>query len=103
MPIFIDALPDEWIKSLDRLSELDVDYVIPGHGAVTDKNAFNTMKKKIQMWIDFIGGGIKKGLDIEGIRKKIVVAKEFADIPKEGPMTGIFNMNLEALYRSISK
>ena len=29
MPIFIDALPEEWIKSLDRLNELDVDRVIP--------------------------------------------------------------------------
>ncbi len=103
MPIFIDALPGAWIKSLDRLSKLDVDHVIPGHGEITDKSAFDAMKGMIQMWIEFVGGAIKEGLDIEGVRKKITVSREFDNIPKEGPMAGIFNMNLEALYRALSK
>ena len=103
IPIFINALPEEWIKSLDRLSELDVDYVIPGHGEVTDRSAFNVMKGMIQLWMDFVGSAIKEGLDIEEVRQKIMAAKEFADVPKEGPMAGIFNMNLEALYRALLK
>jgi hypothetical protein len=49
MPIFIDALPHEWMTSLDQLSELDVDHVIPGHGEATDKRAIGMMKNMIQM------------------------------------------------------
>jgi cyclase len=103
IPIFIDALPHEWIKSLNRFKELDVEYVIPGHGEVTDKSAFDTMIEKINMWMDFVGGAINDGLDIEAVRQKIMSAREFASIPKAGPMAGIFNMNLEALYRALSK
>ncbi|NLD35700.1 MAG: MBL fold metallo-hydrolase [Desulfatiglans sp.] len=103
IPIFIDALPHEWITSLNRLSELDVEHVIPGHGEITDKSAFKNMKDKINIWMDFVGGAINQGMDLEKIRSKIMVAKEFERIPKEGPMAGIFNMNLDALYRALSK
>lgn len=103
MPIFIDAVPNEWIHSLDRLSELDVEHVIPGHGEITDKSAFGIMKGMIQVWIDVVGEAIKDGLNLEGTHQRIMSVKEFADIPKEGPMEGLFNMNLEALYRSLTK
>ena len=103
IPIFIDALPHEWLKTLDRLNKLDVDHVIPGHGEVTDKSAFGKMKAMILMWIDVIGQTIKDGLDIEGARQKAAEAKEFAEIPKEGPMAGFFFMNVESLYRALLK
>ena len=103
MPIFIDALPDEWINSLNRLSEMDVDYVIPGHGEISDKSAFQVMKDKIRLWIEVVGGALEEGLDLEETRQRIIEAKEFADIPKEEPMAGFVNMNIESLYRILSK
>ncbi|MFC1494033.1 MBL fold metallo-hydrolase [Thermodesulfobacteriota bacterium] len=102
MPIFINALPDEWIKTLDRLNELDVDYVIPGHGDVTDKSAFPVMKDMIRMWVDVVGGAIKEGLDLEGVHNRIKETKGFPEIPAEEHMAGFFNMNLEALYKTLS-
>ena len=103
MPIFISALPGEWVNSLNRLSELDVDYVIPGHGEVSDKSVLETMKNKIQLWVEVVGGAIKEGLDLEETRQRISEAKEFADIPKEEPMAGFVNMNIESLYKMLSK
>ncbi len=101
IPIFIDAVPDEWIRSLDRLSELDVDHVIPGHGDVTDKSAFDKMKNMILTWMDVVGGAIKEDMDLEQTRQRVINAKEFEAIPKEGQMEGLFNMNLESLYRAL--
>ena len=101
MPIFVNAVPREWVKSLDRLNELDVDHVIPGHGEVTDKSAFPVMKAKVQLWIDVVGAAIKAGLSAEDTRKKVAEAREFADLPKEGPMAGFFNMNVDAVYRGL--
>ena len=103
IPIFINAIPDAWLESLDRLNELDVDYVIPGHGEVTDKSAFALMKDKIRVWMDVIGQGIKEGEDLERVKKRVTEAKEFAELPKEGPMAGLFYMNVEALYRALVK
>ena len=103
MPIFINAIPDAWLRSLDRLNELDVDHVIPGHGEVTDRSAFGIMRDMIQTWIDVIGGAIKKGADPDEAKKIAAEAREFADIAKEGPMAGFFDMNVESMYRALSK
>lgn len=102
-PIFVDAVPYEWLKSLDRLNELDVDVVIPGHGEVTDRSAFGKMKAQIQVWIDVIGKAVKAGASLEETFKQINEAKEFSQVPKEGPMAGFFKMNVESLYRALKK
>ena len=102
IPTFISALPDEWIKSLNRLSELDADHVIPGHGNISDKTAIKVMKDKIKLWIEVVGGAIKEGLDLEEARQRIMKAKEFGDIPKEEPMTNFVGMNIESLYKILS-
>ena len=103
IPIFFNALPDEWLKSLDRLNALDVDHVVPGHGEVTDKSAFRIMQDSIGAWIDVIGRELKEGSDLDETKKKVKEAKEFAGIPKEGPMAGFFYMNVESLYKSLTK
>jgi glyoxylase-like metal-dependent hydrolase (beta-lactamase superfamily II) len=102
MPIFINADPDQWIKTLDSLSELDVDHVIPGHGEVTDKSAFPVMKNMIKIWLDVVGEAIEEGLDLDGVRRRVSENREFPEIPEEEPMAGFFNMNLEALYKLLS-
>lgn len=101
MPIFVSAVPYEWLKSLDRLNELDVDTVVPGHGEVTDKSAFKQMKAQVQMWIDVVGRTVKAGLDLEAARAEINKAEEFAAFPKEGPAAGFFAMNVESLYKAL--
>lgn len=102
IPTFVSALPGEWVNSLNRLSELDVDYVIPGHGDISDKNAFKIMKDKIQLWVEVVSGAIKEGLDPEETSKRIMGAKEFSDIPKNGPIAGFVNMNVGSLYKTLS-
>jgi cyclase len=103
MPTFVSALPGEWINSLNRLSGLDVDYIIPGHGEISDKSAFQIMKDKIQLWVEVVGGAINQGLDLEETRQRVMEGKEFSDIPKEEPMAGFVNMNIESLYKILSE
>jgi len=103
IPIFINAVPYRWLESLDRLNELDVDVVIPGHGEVTDKSAFTRMKKMIQIWLDIAAGAIAEGLELEETRQRFYRAPEFAEVPKDGPMSGFFNMNIDSLYRALKQ
>lgn len=102
VPIFFQAVPDRWLKSLDRLAELDVDYVVPGHGEVTDRTAFPKMKESINVWLDVVGAAVKDGLSLEETRARVVAAKEFDGIPKEGPEARFFNGNIEGLYRALT-
>ena len=34
IPFFYDGYPTEWIKTLQNLSQLDADTVVPGHGPI---------------------------------------------------------------------
>ena len=61
------------------------------------------MKDKIRLWVEVVSGAIKEGLNPEETGKRIMGAKEFSDIPKKGPVAGFVNMNVEALYKILSK
>ena len=101
-PIFFQAVPDRWLESLDRLAELDVDYVVPGHGEVTDRSAFPKMKDSINVWLNIFRKAIGEGLSLEETRTRVAAAKEFAGIPKEGPEARFFNGNVDGLYRALT-
>ncbi len=103
MPIFRDAIPDEWLETLKRLEELDVDKVVPGHGEVTDKSCFSKMSKSVRDWIDVVGDVIAKGMSLEEAMGEVPKAEQFAQMPKEGPMSGFLRMNIESLYRYLKK
>ncbi len=102
MPIFFQAVPEQWLASLDRLAELDVDFVVPGHGEVTDRSAFPVMKESIRLWLDVVGRAVKAGLSLEETRRQVAAAEEFAAVPKEGPEARFFNGNVEGLYRALT-
>jgi hypothetical protein len=55
------------------------------------------------LWVEVVGGAMKEGLDLEKTRQRVLEAKEFADIPNEEPMAGFVNMNIESLYKILSK
>ena len=102
MPVFFQAVPDQWLESLDRLAALDVDCVVPGHGEVTDRSAFPKMKETIRLWLDVVGRPVKAGLSLDETKRQVAAAPEFADLPKEGPDARFFNGNVEGLYRALT-
>jgi cyclase len=97
-PFFHQALPDEWIKSLQYIEKLDFDKVIPGHGEVKDKSYIQQMIKTIHTWADPIKEMVKKGLTLEETQKQIAAIKEIADIAKNSPMPGVAAMNAGGIY-----
>jgi cyclase len=54
-----EADPFAWLESLERLKELDVDYIVPGHGEVCDKSYLKEQAEYIQGCID----AVKKAFD----------------------------------------
>jgi cyclase len=65
MPFFHEAVPTEWLRSLDTLMELDVDVVVPGHGEVGDKGLISKMKAEVTACIDVVKEAIAKGMTLE--------------------------------------
>ena len=102
-PVLFDSLPYEWLESLKKYQELDVDKVVPGHGDVCRKSCFSEMSNIIHTWIDTVADAIAKGMSLEEAQDKLPLAEQFSQMPKEGPMAGLVGMNIEKLYKVLKK
>jgi cyclase len=60
-----EADPDKWLDSLRRIGELDVDTMVPGHGALCKKDYLKEQASIVQGWVDAVKAAIKKGWSVE--------------------------------------
>ncbi len=102
-PFFFQALFDGWLKTLDRLQELDVDKVVPGHGEVQDKSYLPQMKKNIQTWLDTVAGAIEKGMSLEEAQEKLTFVQEFPHLERNERTSNIIRTNVGRLYEHLKK
>lgn len=56
-----DADPFAWLESLEKISELDVDYIVPGHGEVCDKSFLKEQADYVRECINTIKSALAKG------------------------------------------
>jgi cyclase len=82
MPIMVDSVPDEWLKSLKKLQTLDVDIVVPGHGPVSDKAQFQVVYDNVKYCMDGVKAAIAKGWSLKETQEKVTFADHF---PPMGP------------------
>jgi cyclase len=68
---FHDAEPFLWLDSLRRIDELDVDFIVPGHGEVCTKRSITELSSFIQEWMDAVRQAISQGLTKEEAMMKI--------------------------------
>lgn len=53
VPYFYDGYPSEWIKTLQRLADLDADTIVPGHGPILqDKTYVYLMRDFLKSAVD---------------------------------------------------
>lgn len=63
--------PLGWISSLKKLSELDVEVVVPGHGELCKKDYFAEQLSIIQGWIDTVKSAIRKGWTLKEAQERV--------------------------------
>ena len=66
-----ESTPSQWLESLKRISELDVDTIVPGHGEVCTKAYLDEQTNIIQQWVDVVQAAIDEGLSKEEAMTKI--------------------------------
>lgn len=97
------AVPYEWLESLNRLEQLEVDKLVPGHGAVCDRGYIPEMRRIIQSWIDVVKKAIADGLTVEEAQEKITGVDPYA---VEGGIEGMAQMlpriNIARLYQVLT-
>jgi len=63
--------PLGWISSLRRLSQMDIEVVVPGHGELCKKDYFDEQSRIIQGWIDAVKSAIKQGWSLKEAQERI--------------------------------
>ena len=103
-PFLHQAVPYQWLDSLDRLQELGAEFLVPGHGDVCRPSYIPEMKAVIQAWIDAVSDAISKGMSLEEAQEKISLLDRYPMQPGNeamGPM--LQRMNVARLYEVLKK
>lgn len=103
-PFLHQAVPYEWLESLDRLQELEVEFMVPGHGEVCRPSYIPTMKAVIQDWIDAVSDAITRGMSLEEAQDTISFLDRYpmdARMEAMGPM--LQRMNVARLYEVLKQ
>lgn len=79
--------PLEWLVTLEKLSELDFDTFIPGHGEVqTGKDYLRSVMSLLQSVQAQVKRGIDAGLDLGGVRKQVDLTKFEKEFAADDPV-----------------
>ncbi len=57
-----EATPSQWLDSLKKIGELDVDVVVPGHGELCNKDYLLEQADIIEKWVAVVQSAIAQGL-----------------------------------------
>ncbi len=101
MPIMINAVPDEWLKSLKKLQTLDVDRVIPGHGSVCGKEQIQKTYDNLKYIVEQVKAAMAKGWSLKEIQEKMTFFDRFPPMGPGDPMKQMRHESLAGLYNAL--
>jgi cyclase len=94
---------DEWLAALDRIAGLDVDHVVPGHGAVTTTAYLATQKAVLLEWRAAVAAAVARGWTRDETIARVNFADRYpVDIGQEYMMDYIQRHNAGALWDQLS-
>jgi len=73
--------PSQWFASLKKLSELDFDFIVPGHGDLCKKDYIEQQTTTIRQWVEVVKSAIKQGLSLEEAQAKITSPDSYPKQP----------------------
>ncbi|MFP3882490.1 MAG: MBL fold metallo-hydrolase [Actinomycetota bacterium] len=94
---------EQWLKALDRIGELDVDTVVPGHGPVTDKSYLAVQRAMLLEWEAAVAAAVARGWTREETIEKVHFRDRYpVDVGQEYMMDHIQTLNAASLYDKLA-
>jgi len=95
-----EADPDLWLEALGSLRGLREDTFVPGHGPVCDKRYLNEQKAFIEEWVEYVRGGIERGLTKDQAMDTLTALTHRypMDVEQDGMSPRVMRMNVANLY-----
>jgi cyclase len=66
-----EALPKNWLDSLERLKGLDAEFYIPGHGEVCGRDYLDEQASVVNEWIEVARNAVNRGWSLEEAQERI--------------------------------
>jgi cyclase len=93
----------QWLEALERIGRLDFDFLVPGHGPVTDKAYLATQRMNLMEWETAVAAAIANGWSREETVERVHFRDKCSvDIGQEYMMDHIQENNAAALYDKLS-
>lgn len=94
---------DQWLGALERIGELDVDIIVPGHGPVTDKAYLAVQRSNLLEWKSAVATAVAKGWTRDETIESIHFRDRYpVDIGQEYMMDHIQTLNAGSLYDKLT-
>ncbi|WP_129669265.1 MBL fold metallo-hydrolase [Phytoactinopolyspora endophytica] len=94
---------DQWFGALDRIGELDVEHVVPGHGPVTDLAYLQVQREVLQTWVDAVADAVARGWSREETIERVNFAERYpVDVGQGYMMSHIQTLNAASLYDKLT-
>ena len=98
-PFMVEAFPEEWLKSLQTVQQLDANVVVPGHGEICDKAYLREWEAFIRECLVTVQGAIERGWTREQALEKISFLHRYPMAPgSEARGPEVMRMNVGRLY-----
>ena len=95
---------DQWLDALERIRKLDIEFIVPGHGPVTNKGYLNTQRTNLMDWVAAVAAAIAKGWSKEETIERVHFRDRYpVDIGQGYMMDHIQENNAAALYDKMSE
>ena len=93
----------QWLDALERIRQLEFDFLVPGHGPVTDKAYLDTQRMNLMEWETAVAAAIASGWSREETVERVNFRDKCSvDIGQEYMMDHIQENNAGALYDNLS-
>jgi cyclase len=95
---------DEWLASLERLRDLEVDWVVPGHGPITTLCCLATQRAVLLEWSSAVATAVASGWSREETIARVSFKDRYpVDIGQGHMMSYIQTLNAGSLWDKYSK
>jgi cyclase len=94
-----DADPENWVRALDRLHQMDVATLIPGHGPIGNHDSILPQRKYLAALIDGVRAGIRNGQSADAVAESL----DLTSFHPNGEDVARNRVSIKAVYAKLNK
>jgi cyclase len=93
----------QWLAALDRIAQLDVDWVVPGHGPVVTPDYLARQRANLVDWVQAVADAVASGWSRDETVAKVNFAERYpVDVGQGYMMNHIQTLNAGSIWDKLT-